>query len=134
MIGPTMWHGPHHGAQQSSSTGRLLFCTTSCWKLSSVTMTGFVVAAASTPLVRSSGVPHLPHFASCSAAWRGSTRFLVPHLLQATITIISSLQRLYLQGHKLCWIRLCHLMCGGGYAPPRAADYLGAIPWLRHTH
>src|SRR5262245_54389984 len=35
-IGCTAWHGPHHGAQKSTTTG-LPACSTSCSKLASVT-------------------------------------------------------------------------------------------------
>src|SRR6478672_12742317 len=98
MIGPTIRQGPHHGAQASSNTGLSLSSIT-WWKLASVTMSGLVSAVVSAILLRSRVVPHLPHLAICSAAWRWSTRFLVPHLLQATTGMVPT-SRLFLKSVK----------------------------------
>lgn len=81
-----MRQGPHHGAQQSSRMVSFAL-NTSCWKLASVMVIG--LAGAAEVLVISSIVPHLPHFAICSLADWGSTRFLDPHFSQVTTSITS---------------------------------------------
>src|SRR2546423_2382595 len=87
MIGPTIRHGPHHGAQQSTRTARPLACTTSRSKVWSVMIIGFESCSFPAPPNSS---PHRPHFAWLVASLFSSTRFFAPHLLQ-TITCIRHL-------------------------------------------
>src|SRR5688572_3966721 len=76
-----MRHGPHHGAQQSSSTVPLEFETISANESSPMTI-GLPKSSAAER--NSSGVLHLPHLAIFPAALAGSTRFFVPQFLQTT--------------------------------------------------
>src|SRR5688572_17093474 len=91
MIGPTIRHGPHQGAQQSSNTVPLEFRTASANE-SSPMMIGLPEFSGAEG--NSSGVPHLPHLAILPAALAGSTRFFVLQFLQTTTTgmISSSLE------------------------------------------
>src|ERR1051325_10375824 len=86
MMGPTIRHGPHHGAQQSTSTGRPPACNTSRSKVWSVIVTGFE-SCAPPPAAAFSLSPHRPHLASLVASFVSSTRFFAPQLLQATTCI-----------------------------------------------
>src|SRR5216683_1852920 len=91
MMGPTMRHGPHQGAQQSTRTGRPFDCNTSRWNVASVTTTGLVSCPLLALFPGSNVAPHRPHFASLEANRCSSTRFFVPHLLQTTTCISSPL-------------------------------------------
>src|SRR5690349_6985585 len=79
-----MRHGPHHGAQQSTSTGCPFVCTTSRSKVASVTTNGVECSPA---VVAASFSPQRPHFASLVVSLLSSTRFFAPHLLQTTTCI-----------------------------------------------
>jgi hypothetical protein len=76
MTGATMRQGPHQAAQKSIRTGSGDF-STSAAKFWSVTISGETSTA--------SGDLHLPQ----TACRVGSTRFLVPHVGQATIWILA---------------------------------------------
>src|SRR5215208_172961 len=83
-MGPIIRQGPHHGAQQSTSTGRPLVCNASRSKVWSVMIAGFESCS---PVAVDNFSPHRPHFASLVANLLSSTRFFVPHLLQTTTCI-----------------------------------------------
>src|SRR5437870_53497 len=87
-----MRHGPHQGAHASSRTGRSRTSSTSEAKLASVMVIGFCVLNSGVAVLMSRGAPHLPQVGCLSFASDGSTRFLIPHLLQTTTAIISSLR------------------------------------------
>jgi len=76
-VGIIIRHGPHQGAQQSTTTGTAEF-RTSFAKLASVTVIG---EAAS---VTGNGVEHLPQMGLRASA-RSSTRFFAPHRGHVTI-------------------------------------------------
>src|SRR6185436_8930112 len=77
-------HGGHHGAQQSTSTGRPVVCSTSRSKLWSVISIGFESCSPAEP---ASFSPHRPHFASLFASLLSSIRFFAPQWLQTTTCI-----------------------------------------------
>src|SRR6185295_15388417 len=82
--GAIILHGPHHGAQQSTRTGRPIVCSTSRSKLWSVIVIGFESCSPAEP---ASFSPHRPHFASLFASLLSSIRFFVPQWLQTTTCI-----------------------------------------------
>src|SRR5215217_1441242 len=63
-MGPIIRQGPHHGAQQSTSTGRPLVCNASRSKVWSVMIAGFESCS---PVAVDNFSPHRPHFASLVA-------------------------------------------------------------------
>src|SRR5438105_14072488 len=86
MIGAIIRQGPHQGAQQSRSTGRLTR-STSCAKLASVTTSGLAPA-----LKIESLAPHFPQTGWSDLA-RSSMRFFAPHLGQ----VMTGIRALLLQ-------------------------------------
>jgi hypothetical protein len=85
MVGIIIRHGPHQGAQQSTTTGTAAF-KTSFAKLASVTVIG---QAASW---RGKGAEHLPQMGLRASA-RSSTRFFAPHWGHVTIIFAASRKR-----------------------------------------
>src|SRR4051812_23334392 len=80
IVGPSILQGGHHSAQASISTGLSPADEITCWKLESVTVTGFP-----SPDASESTVPQRPHFGVAVAAARSSTRFFAPQLGQVTM-------------------------------------------------
>jgi hypothetical protein len=64
--GATMRHGPHHGAQKSTTTGSFDAAT----RPSNAAVSGMSIGSAAT----GSSVPHLPHL----PAWPNATRLRWP--------------------------------------------------------
>src|SRR6185436_17133459 len=113
MIGPTIRQGPHHGAQQSTSTGVLPAPSTSCSKVASVTIKG-LLSAWFDALLMSKGAPHFPHFAWPAAARSSSTRFLVSHLLQlitGMLHLLSSKPRITADSNCKSFAKLSIQVC-----------------------
>jgi hypothetical protein len=73
MTGPIIRHGPHHGAQQSRSTGTGDASTFNA-KSASVTITGCPVNNSSVLM----DAPHFPHFGVSPILSEGIL-FFVPH-------------------------------------------------------
>jgi hypothetical protein len=86
-MGAIIRQGPHHGAQQSSSTGRLRACKTSRSKVASVTTSGRLVFALAASAAVFNAAPHLPQTGRRARAARSSTRFFAPHFAQAKTTM-----------------------------------------------
>jgi hypothetical protein len=86
-VGIIIRHGPHQGAQQSTTTGTAEF-RTSFAKLASVTVIGEAES------VTGKGVEHLPQIGLCDCAL-SSTLFFAPHFGHATIISVTSSWPLY---------------------------------------
>jgi hypothetical protein len=85
MVGAIIRQGPHHAAQQSTSTGRSPAFRKTSPIVASETSTG---SEAIPP--KFNVAPHFPHTGVFVCATASSTRFFAPHFAHATITMTIS--------------------------------------------